>query len=166
MYAGRFYPKLRDPEPMLKAFRAVSDPDIRLHLYSTGCEDTVKKYAEQDGRILPHDPVSHEKIGAIYGSADVLVNVENSTPEFLPSKLFEYIAACRPIVSFGSGQSRELLKAHPAALHVSCAEDAEKDLQRFLESNRGVAIAADEIERLYERHSRSSIRRILVDALL
>ena len=166
VYAGRFYPKLRDPEPMLQAFRAVSNPDIRLYLYSTGCEDTVRKYAAQDGRILLHAPVSHEKIGEIYQSADVLVNVENSSPEFLPSKLFEYIAACRPIVSFGSGQSRELLKAHPAALHISCAEDAERSLQRFLETGRGAVIAADEIERAYERHSRNSIRRILTAALL
>lgn len=164
VYAGRFYPKLRDPELMLKAFHAVSNPDIRLHLYSTGCEDIVRQYAAQDSRILPHAPVSYEKIREICKSADVLVNVENSSPEFLPSKLFEYIAACRPIVSFGSGQSRELLKAHPAALHIS--EETEQDLQQFLETKRGVTIAADEIETLYERHSRSSIRSILTDALL
>ena len=166
VYAGRFYPKLRNPELMLQAFHAVSNPDIRLHLYSTGCEDIVNQYSAQDSRILPHAPVSYEKIREIYKSADVLVNVENSSPEFLPSKLFEYIAACRPIVSFGSGQSRELLKAHPAALHISCTEEAEKDLQQFLETKRGVTIAADEIERLYERHSQNSIRSILTDALL
>jgi len=165
VYAGRFYPKLRDPEPMLQAFCAVSNPELRLHLYSAGCEDTVKKYAAQDQRIVLHAPVSHEKIGEIYRSADYLINVENSAPEFLPSKLFEYIAACRPIISFGSGQSRELLEKHPAALHISGAKDADNDLQRFLETNRGVQIDAAEIETQYERHSQESIRRVLVDAL-
>lgn len=165
VYAGRFYPKLRDPEPMLQAFHAASDPDIRLHLYSTGCEDTVERYAAQDGRILLHAPVPHEKIGEIYQSADCLINVENSTPEFLPSKLFEYIAACRPIVSFGSGQSRELLRKHPKALHISDAEDAKRDLQTFLKTNRGVRIPAAEIETIYGRHCPDSIRRLLAAAL-
>lgn len=165
VYAGRFYPTLRDPEPMLQAFHAVSDPDIRLHLYSTGCEDTVAKYAAQDGRILLHAPVSHGKIGEIYASADILVNVENSSPEFLPSKLFEYIAACRPIVSFGGGQSRELLAKHPAALLISCTEEAQKNLQQFLKTNRGAHIAADEIETCYERYGRNCISRVLLDAL-
>ena len=165
VYAGRFYPELRNPEPMLKAFHALSDPEIRLHLYSTGCEDTVKRYAAQDSRIVLHTPVSHQKIGEIYKSADFLFNVENSVPEFLPSKLFEYIAACRPIVSFGSGQSRELLKSHPAALHIPGGEAAEENLQSFLEANRGVRIPAKEIEARYERHGRSRIRLILLDAL-
>lgn len=165
VYAGRFYPKLREPEPMLAAFHAVTDPAVRLHLYSTGCEDTVKKYAASDSRILPHAPVSHEKIAEIYRCADFLVNVENSLPEFLPSKLFEYIAACRPIVSFGCGQSRQLLSEHPAALHVSDAEAEREALQTFLETNRGVIISAAEIEKRYERHGRRSIRRVLSEAL-
>lgn len=165
VYAGSFYPKLRDPEPMLAAFQMLADPAVRLHLYSKGCEDTVERYAALDGRILPHAPVSHEKIAEIYCCADCLINVENSLPEFLPSKLFEYIAACRPIVSFGSGQSRQLLAKHPAALHIASAADARTRLQAFLETNRGVAIPACEIERIYERHGGSSIRRILTDAL-
>ncbi|MBQ6431389.1 MAG: glycosyltransferase [Oscillospiraceae bacterium] len=165
VYAGRFYPKIRNPEPMLAAFHAVSDPDIRLHLYSTGCEDTVRKYAALDSRILLHAPVSHEKIGEIYRSADCLINIENSLPEFLPSKLFEYIAACRPIISFGSGQSRELLSKHPAALHISNAEDAEKNLQAFIEGNRGKVIPAAEIESSFRHHGGESIRRILERAL-
>ena len=150
---------------MLAAFHALADPKIRLHLYSTGCEDLVKRFAAQDGRIRLHAPVSHEKIGEIYRCADVLINVENSLPEFMPSKLFEYIAACRPIVSFGSGQSRQLLAKHPAALLVSDANDAGARLRAFLEKNHGRQIAADEIETVYERHSRNSIHRILIKAL-
>lgn len=165
VYAGRFYPRLRSPEPMLAAFHALADPDIRLHLYSAGCEDTVKKYAASDDRILLHSAVSPERIREIYRSADFLLNVENSIPEFLPSKLFEYIAACRPIISFGSGQSRALLAKHPAALHVSDAEDAEKKLPAFIEANRGKTVSAAEIETIYARHGGESIRRILTDAL-
>ncbi len=165
VYAGRFYPKLRDPEPMLAAFHALSDPHIRLHLYSVGCEDSVKKYAALDSRLVLHEPVSHAKIGEIYRSADFLVNVENSLPEFLPSKLFEYIAACRPIISFGSGQSKELLAKHPAALLVSNAEDAQKSLQIFLNANCGKEISTAEIESSYRRHGRESIRSILEHAL-
>lgn len=165
VYAGRFYPKLREPELMLSAFHALADPALRLHLYSVGCEDTVKRYAALDGRIVLHTPVSHEKIGEIYRCADVLFNVENSLPEFLPSKLFEYIAACRPIVSFGGGQSRQLLGVHPVALQISGTEDAAILLRDFLRENHGVAIPAAAIEAAFERHSSRSIRCILVDAL-
>lgn len=165
VYAGRFYPKLRNPELMLKAFCTVSVPELRLHLFSAGCEDIVKKYIAQDHRIVLHASVSHEKIGKIYRSADFLINVENSIPDFLPSKLFEYIAACRPIISFGSGQSRELLKTHPAALHISDAKNADEALQTFIETNRGVRIDADEIETRYARYGRKGISRILLDAL-
>ena len=164
VYAGRFYSKIRNPEQMLTTFHAVSNPNLRLHLYSTGCEDVVKRFAAKDSRILLHATVSSEEIRKIYQEADFLVNVENSLPEFMPSKLFEYIAACRPIISFGSGQSRILLAAHPASFIACGAGDASK-LQSFLETKLGTIISAAEIEKLYEHHSQNNIRRILIDAL-
>lgn len=166
VYAGSFYPELRNPQPMLDAFCALSAQSVYLHLFSKGCEQMISEYAARDQRIVRHDPISHDRIVSVYQAADVLVNVENNVPEFLPSKTFEYIAACKPIVCFGKGQSRELLASHPAAVLCEGGANDAECLQTFLQSCFGTSISAEDISRRYEKYHSQHIRQILSDALI
>lgn len=166
VYAGRFYADLRNPKPMLEAFCSLPDKTVRLHLYSTGCEQIVSDYAARDCRIVLHTPVTHNKIPAIYRAADILVNVENSVSDYFPSKTFEYIAACKPILSFGHGQSNALLAAHPAAFLTDGTKTDVPSLECFLKTNRSRMISSEEIAAIYGKHSAMNIQHILTEALL
>ena len=91
VYAGRFYKEIRNPEILLKTFLLVNNKDLLLHLYvSSDCEELINDYVEKSsGRIIRHNLVEHEEILKILNSADILINVGNTIPEFKPSKIFE-----------------------------------------------------------------------------
>lgn len=165
VYAGRFYADIRNPEEMLRTFSLVKDPRIRLQLFSVGCEELVRLYADRNPNIVVHGLVSHEEILRIYRYADVLVNVGNRSAEFLPSKTFEYIATGKPILHFcGNGAACAPLEKYPLALQV----DADTDIttvEHFLSLAEGKHVPAESILTVYRAHTGEKVKEILLNAL-
>ncbi len=170
VYAGSFYRDVRNPECMLRTFSRIKDPGIKLHLFSSGCDDLVRTYTEQSPGIVLHPRVSVSEIAQVYQETDVLVNIENSTEEFMPSKTFEYIATGKPIVNFYCGEcgGREALELYPLCFQVRNAPGCEDatGLEKFLSANRGKSVSAGELEKIYSKYSRERISEILHDAML
>lgn len=168
VYAGRFYEDIRNPEPMLKAFTKLSDNRIKLHLFSKGCEGIVRKYAGLSENLIIHEQVPHDEIAEVYRDADILVSVSNAVAEFLPSKTFEYIASCKPIISFQQTNCQnELLNAYPAVIQVYGTPDNRVicELMDFILTQAHVILQPKTIENIYVAHRKSSIAAIVADAL-
>ena len=168
VYAGRLYPKLRDPYNMLKTFSAFEDKDIKLHLFSVGCDNMVNQYAQKGFSIVRHAQVSHEEILKIYSEADVLVNIGNNTSEFFPSKTFEYIVSCKPIVHFyGGGKRDELLEKYPLAIQVdNSAENIdERSIEAFIKDKKNRLVDSELIEKIFYKHTKDNIKSILALAM-
>lgn len=165
VYAGRFYANIRNPEELLRTFSLIKDPRIRLQLFSVGCEDMVRLYADRNPNIVAHGLVSHDDILRIYRYADVLVNVGNTSAEFLPSKTFEYIVTGKPILHFcGNGATCAPLESYPLALQV----DADTDIgtvERFLSLAEGKHVPAESILTIYREHTGEKVKEILLNAL-
>lgn len=164
VFAGSFYPNLRNPEIMLDIFSRINDSRIKLHLYSTGCEDLVKKYSSKCSSIIVHGRVSYEEIQRIYYEANILLNIGNSNDDFTPSKTFEYIATGKPIVNFYYGKEPDnILAQYPLAFHIS-NEVIQYDVGRieeFLNNNWNKAVLSKEIERLYPENTIRFIKQLL-----
>lgn len=168
VYAGSFYKDIRNPEGMLQYFSKMISSNVRLHLYYRGCEDIVAQYANSSENITLHDRVSSEEISSIYRDADVLINIGNSTPEFLPSKTFEYIVSGKPIVNFYSYRNGEaVLDQHPYCLQLQNKFEANglKQLQEFLCQQGRKSISKDMIDDIYYSHTPEKILEILMNAL-
>ena len=167
VYAGRFYEDIRNPETMLKVFSSLEDSKIKLHLFSVGCEEIVCRYQQQCPNILVHDPVPHDEIAKVYRDADILVNVTNTVEEFLPSKTFEYIALCKPIVDFCAAAENRELARYPLCLQIrhGNGEDAAA-VREFVTKSRGKTVSDMQITEIYRKNTKACVKEILRKAIL
>lgn len=170
VYAGRFYKAIRNPEYLLQLALEMDDSFV-MHLYcQSDCDSLIDEYVHRaGGKIVRHAPVSVEEIQRIYAQADALINVGNNTPEFKPSKTFEYIASGKPILSiYYEGQFDTTLSQSPLALQLGRdmpVKEAVVWLYDFLQNNRGKTLTRTEIDTIYCKHSSKSIKSILCAAM-
>lgn len=99
LFVGRFYEDIRRPEYLFELFLSLPY-NYRLHVVGGGCLLAVQKYQELLGdRLINHGWVSREEATDFMNKADILVNLNNTILNQLPSKLFEYISTGRPILN-------------------------------------------------------------------
>lgn len=89
---------------LVRAFRALPDPTLRLQLYGRGAlEPWLAEQSVADPRIQPVRLVAPEELGGIYAHATVLVQPRPAEQDFVPysfpSKLIEYLASGTVTVS-------------------------------------------------------------------
>lgn len=170
VYAGRFYKDIRNPEYLLRLMLEM-DGDCVLHLFcQSDCDSLIDEYVRRSkGRMVRHAPVSAEEIQKVYAEADILVSVGNNTPEFMPSKTFEYIASGKPIINiFYAGLRDEVLDKSPLTLQLQRnmnLQEACSCMHQFIQTNHGRILSRDEIEKQYYKHGRDNIRYILLTAM-
>ena len=169
VYAGRFYKEIRNPEYMLKVFSALNDKKIILHLYSSGCDEMVRKYATMSSQIQHHGYVSQEELQQVYASCDVLIGVGNAMNDFLPSKTYEYLSLRRSIVFFNPlGYTNNVLEKYPHSLQISDdndLNDAVSRLETFISTEKGNTISQEELFKLYKTNTSTFVRDILITGL-
>lgn len=168
VYAGSLYQDIRNPECMLYQFSHMNDPRIKLHLFSSGCEELVRQYAAQSSAIVVHPRVTAYEIVQVYREADVLVNIGNSTAEFLPSKTFEYIATGKPIVDyFYRERDSEILARYPLCCQFpnELHDDNEVKLREFVRLNVGKTVTRMDIDRIFQKYCRESVSEVLHESL-
>ena len=168
VYVGQLYEDIRNPELMLKIFGRLPDNYI-LHLYGGGCEQIVDKYKEILGdRLIIHGWVSSEESAMAQRNAHVLINMNNSIKNMLPSKLVEYINTGKPILNICQIQdcpSLPYIQKYPMAVSIMPVDDDNnmeaaqlndsdldvmaREVQTFAEKYQGKIVDHDVIESLY-----------------
>lgn len=95
-------------ELLLGAFELIKGEQYRLVIAGSGpLEELVREAAARDKRVRYLGFVSHDEVLALYGRANVLVNLrltrEVSTRYFFPSKFTECLGSGTPVVSTCTG---------------------------------------------------------------
>jgi glycosyltransferase involved in cell wall biosynthesis len=90
---------------LIKAFHAISRPDIELNLCGTGdSEDVINEYCKKDGRIKFVGQLSNERALKLQTDATILVNPRPNNEEFtkysFPSKNMEYLLSGNPVIAY------------------------------------------------------------------
>lgn len=169
VYAGSFYKELRNPEYMLKVFSALKNKNVVLHLFSSGCDDIVRQYVHNNSNIVSHGYVSQEELRDVYSSCDFLIGVGNASLEFLPSKTYEYISLCHPIVFFNpKGFHNGVLDKYQYSLQLSddiTIEEASYRLESFITKNHDSDITKVELKKIYYKNTQSYIKSLLLKGL-
>jgi hypothetical protein len=148
VYTGDLYEGKRDPAQLFKAIHELCDKkiirrdDIRIHFFGypkfqseTWLEEEIARYHCEDLVIL-HGKISHESALAEQHKAQVLLLLMWNNPEergVYTGKLFEYLAARRPILSFGfpeGGVIKELLDQTHAGTHAGTYDELKDALIR------------------------------------
>ena len=99
VFVGQFYEQIRNPKYLLDMFTQLPNNYI-LHIVGGGWEQLVNPYKEQlQDRLILHGWVSKDEADRCISQYDVLVNVNNTITNQMPSKLFEYIGTGKPILN-------------------------------------------------------------------
>ena len=97
--------------------------------------------------------VGPEEIGKILAQADILLNVNNSIYNQLPSKTLEYISYGLPILNICKSDkcpSLNYMSRYPLAYNVFEDRDVKiEEIQEFIVQNAGKKISWEEISVLY-----------------
>lgn len=107
VHTGRIYPGRRDPTPLFQAVRLLGEKaQVRIQFYGTQ-EERVMPLAREmavEHFIEVRDHVPYAESLAIQRKADILLFMQWNDPREqgnVPGKLFEYLAARRPILGLG-----------------------------------------------------------------
>jgi glycosyltransferase involved in cell wall biosynthesis len=134
VYTGRFGSYGRDPEPLVRALRSLANEDpktaARLELVIAGpLTEAERRLMASDvdpARIVLTGALPHEQAIALQRQADALLLIAQPTRTQLPNyKLFEYLAADRPILALAAGTEAGRIASEVGAGEPVPAADAE-----------------------------------------
>lgn len=160
VFCGTLHRGIREPGRALALFAALNAPDWALHLVGPG-QETFQTEIEQarrtlSGRLVTGGPVPREQAAALQAGAEVLLSLGNVMDNQLPSKLFEYFAAGKPVLHIAETENDPALPylaRYPLALVLlpgeDIAEQAER-LRRWLADVTGRRVPYAEVTALYQ----------------
>ncbi|MEM8799190.1 MAG: glycosyltransferase family 4 protein [Pseudomonadota bacterium] len=141
LYAGSIYLGKRDPTTLFAAMQkmgSVADR-IEVHFY-VEWPGNLKALAEKFGveaNVKIHAPVPYQEIVRLQQSADILLLLRWDHPGedgVLAGKLFEYIAARRPVLSLGSttGEAAKIINDNALGLVTRDVDETVAELTKWL----------------------------------
>jgi len=179
LYTGVLYQGKRDPEPLFKAIqKLISDEIIQrediavdFYGYKEGwLERDIEKYDLQD-IVRVQGLIPREEALKKQREAQVLLLLTWNDPDekgVCPGKIFEYLAARRPIFSIGisGGVVEELLSETKAGVHASTQEEIEDALKNlYYEFKSSGRVGYNGIESEVNKYSQREMARKFAELL-
>lgn len=161
LYAGSLDVKLRNPTYLFKLLNTdlLKQSNIKLKLYSFGnCQHIIDKYKKSlNETISDYGRVSSEKVGIAMGKCSILVTIGNNSDNEVPSKLFEYLSYCKPIIHLYYSENDaylEYLKPYKYSLCIKMddnfIEQNSKLFFDFCNMYHGSTISFDTVSEIYK----------------
>lgn len=102
VYAGAFYPNLRNPFPMINILKKLSRQlPIEVYIYTgSNMIEDIRKSVLDYKEFHVHNFVSQDVLREEFIKADVLLDLGNTDSDYLPSKPFQYMGTGKPIIHF------------------------------------------------------------------
>ncbi|CAK0757005.1 Glyco_trans_4-like_N domain-containing protein [Azospirillaceae bacterium] len=151
VFTGHIYLNYSDPTILFEAIRDLGEEgrQIKVEFYGTSCE-AVLPLAERLGvssSVSAHAAVDYQESLKIQMSADVLLSIQwinEKEISRISAKIFEYMAARRPIlaIGYGKGPLTELLESRHAGVVCETSAGILPHLRRWLEQKRGDGVPA------------------------
>jgi len=180
VYTGQLYRGKRDPELLFDAIKQLCDNgkldtrDISIDFYGPyepWLRTDIEKYGLQN-IVTEHGHISRETAIAEQNKAQVLLLLtwnNNSEKGVYTGKLFDYLAAHRPILSMGypeGGVVKDLLKQTQAGVHVSNVEELKEYLiKAYMEYKKTGAAQYNGIEAEVMKYSHREMARKFAEVL-
>ena len=163
VYAGVFYENLREPFAPLKIIESINiKKEVNLHYI---CSDKLNnKIKEEINKIdytinLYRNSPKIECNKAIINSS-ILLNIGNKASNQTPSKVFEYISYCKPILNFyydDNDTSYKILKKYPLAINYKIGTEFKGDLNKKILKVINESINYEDLKKIFVDETTSYI---------
>jgi len=153
LYVGRFYEDIRRPDELIKMLSGFDCRELEAEFYGSCCEYLRNHFEQLPSCVSLCGTVSNEESKRLIENSDVVLNVGNKNTNQTPSKIFEYISCCKPIINFYESDddtSLKILKEYPSVINIKNNEKYSiKDVENFCKNAK--EIDAETAERIYEK---------------
>lgn len=139
VYAGAFYPGLRDPDYLINFLNCISEVkpiDCDIYTDNRMKNELVRLISDNNQHIHLHGMIPNEQVMGIMKHVDLLLSVGNKKSRFLPSKIFTYMSLGKPIVHILGDMNDTVipyLKKYPAALLINPEDTVEDNTIKFFQ---------------------------------
>lgn len=179
-YTGKIYSGFQDPEPLFKALHELiilgllDEQDLEVNFYGGINEDAFCKVQTYDLQksVKFHGKVTRQHALESQRKSQVLLLLSWNDPNekgVIPAKIYEYLAAKRPILSIGKvcgGEVSLMLERTKAGLDFSDVENIKHTLLReYTEFKNQGSVQYQGIEEEIEKFSQREMARKYSDIL-
>jgi len=164
LFTGGFG-KYSDAPICIKAMKHVAKEDVFLAIFGRGeAKQQIEKMISDlglEGRVKTYEPIPYEEMPKLLAAADVLLSPFNkdwaNNRYRLPVKIFEYMAAAKPIVAQDVGDAR-LILGNTAYVTKTNEEDFARGITKALHGGRGIGVKAR--KRAEKEFSSKQVKRL------
>lgn len=149
VFAGKIYAHSRNPRYTLRLFNLLKNPELELHFIGI-TESDLRAFIpgnKLEKNVICHGVVPLDEARNEIARADFLINIGNIMTNQVPSKVFEYMSACKPIISVCANENCTAipyLRKYPRALWVVEGVGTEKEhaeqIEKFIAENTGCTV--------------------------
>lgn len=171
VFVGTFYEDIRNPEPLLEAIAKMDSENIMFHFIGGGCQDIIERWMPQcQSKLMLHGYHSLDAALNAMQMADFLINIDNKAKNMLPSKINDYISACKPIINihpYVDNASVGYLERYPLCLNL-CVEGVSPDemaqkIEMFCCECVSKDISFESIKGLYKESTPQFVAQLLME---
>ena len=166
-FSGSFFDiSIRNPKYFFMTLKELPQ-DIQVYIACYLNNSLVEEYKKEylDGKDNIHwlGRIDIKKSFEMMNEADVLVNVGNESSNQTPSKIFDYISLCKPIINYYSLEddtTKHYLEKYPSKLNILNKEEIDtKDIDQlkdFIYNSKNVFIEKKDIRNIYNEMTSES----------
>ncbi len=174
VFCGTLYKGLREPGFALDLFTALDDPGWVLDIVGPGWAafeaGRVQAQAALGSRLHTGGPVPRAEAAALEAQAEVLLSLGNAMDNQLPSKLFGYFAAGKPVLHLavrGDDPALPYLQKYPLALVLHAGGDVHAQaeaLRAWLGTVAGRRVPFEQTAALYPDFTPAGVAAVFLRA--
>lgn len=168
LYVGSISYAVRDPSELIRVLTEIREENIICEFVGKiDCPHLFEPLREKLGdRLILSGQLPHSEVIKKISNADVLLNIGNRISTMIPSKIFEYIAYKKPIIStymIDGEPSARYLKDYPLALLLDCREIGNFDerIKAFLKKTETERVDEEQLKEIYRLNTPEAFTEII-----
>lgn len=172
LYSGLVNKGDRNPRFVIDLLGSL-DMKVNLMFFCIGeHEDFSAAMANFNGKLQFHGYVPKEQLLQLYANADIFLNLGNSNPCMVPSKIFEYMCWGKPVISTYSiedDSSKSYLAEYPLAFLIdrnrSDKETLKQELRDFIIKTSRSRLSYEQVATIFPNNTPGKYIRLINELL-
>lgn len=156
-FCGNFDNRIRKTGYLVNVLEKLlkKQSNIKVHFYGNadGFSDIQRLHSQFASQVFLHGYIPSELIDVVQEKAQYLINVGNSNNVQIPSKIYRYMAMCKPIICFTEREddlALEVMKNYPLLIKVvKNSTDNIDDVLEEMERMKNKSVDYETIEQLF-----------------